>query len=121
MIEEFPMDILSASDAGRGEQEEPVMSFFQRLVRLFSAPIPGGKFHRFRVRCRHCGEIIEGKIGLYYEPSLEFDEKGKACYVSRKVLIGSGRCFQPIEVIFKFDEPRRVLDRQVAGGEFIDE
>jgi hypothetical protein len=36
----------------------------------------------------------------------------------RKVLMGSGRCFQPIEVTLKFDEGRRLLERQITGGKF---
>jgi hypothetical protein len=51
---------------------------------------------------------------------MEMDEKGKLIYTCRKVLIGGGRCFQQVEVIFKFDESRAVIDRKITGGEFVD-
>ncbi|MBN2388895.1 MAG: hypothetical protein JXB85_17900 [Anaerolineales bacterium] len=99
------------------------MSFFKKLGRAFTPPSPKGKFHNFKVRCKRCGEIISGQVNIFNDPSLEFDEKDKQYYVCRKVLIGSGEnlCFQQIEVIFRFDEPRRVIDRQIIGGEFVDE
>jgi DNA-directed RNA polymerase subunit N (RpoN/RPB10) len=93
------------------------MSFFKNL---FSSR-PTGKFHSFSVKCNRCGEIIHGQVNVNNEPSLEIDEKGKAFYTCRKVLIGNGHCFERIEVIFKFDETRRVLNKQVYGGEFVNE
>jgi hypothetical protein len=34
--------------------------------------------------------------------------------------MGSGRCFQQIEVELTFDANRRLLDKQVQGGTFIE-
>lgn len=95
------------------------MNILKKLAQAF-APAPKGRFYAFAVRCKRCGEIIHGQVNIYNDPSLEYDADGKPYYVCRKVLIGSGHCFQPIEVIFKFDEPRRVLERQISGGEFVD-
>jgi hypothetical protein len=39
----------------------------------------------------------------------------------RKVLIGSGRCFQPIEVKLTFDANRNIISREITGGDFIAE
>jgi hypothetical protein len=72
------------------------------------------------VRCKRCGEIVAGQVNLSNDPSLEFDENNKPYYVCRKVLIGSGHCFQSIEAHFKFDEDRRLLEREVMGGEFVE-
>ena len=44
----------------------------------------------------------------------EYDETGKPYFVCRKVLIGNGQCFQRIEVFFKFNELRGLLDRQIG-------
>lgn len=90
------------------------------IKNLFSSR-PSGRFYSFSVKCRRCGEIIHGQVNVNNEPSLEIDENGKAFYTCRKVLIGSGHCFERIEVTFKFDETRRVLIKQVTGGEFVDE
>ena len=94
------------------------MSFFKNL---FSPPRPTGTFYPFSVKCKRCGETIQGQVSVNNEPSLELDEKGKPYYTCRKVLIGNGHCFQQIEVLFKFDEGRRVLDRKISGGEFVED
>jgi len=75
----------------------------------------------FSVKCNRCGEIIHGQVNVYNEPSIEEDEKGKSIYTCRKVLIGSVHCFQPIEVVFRFDAGKHVLDRKITGGEFVDD
>jgi len=95
------------------------MGFFKKLF----APIPSnrGTFHSFAVKCKRCGEIIGGQINVNNDPSLELDPKGRPYYVCRKVLMGSGRCFQQIEVFFQFNTERGVLGRQITGGEFVDE
>ena len=93
------------------------MSF---LSKHFSAPKPTGKFHVFAVKCNRCGEIIHGQVNVNNEPSLDIDQAGKEFYTCRKVLIGSAMCFNQMEVVFKFDENRRVIDKQIAGGEFVD-
>jgi hypothetical protein len=94
------------------------MSF---LKKLFSPPPSNyGRFYTFSVKCKRCGEIIEGQVNLNNEPSLDFDEKEKPYYVCRKVLVGDKLCFQQIEVVFKFNEQRGVLDRQITGGEFVE-
>jgi hypothetical protein len=97
------------------------MNFFQKLAKAFSSPAPAGKFHDFTVKCKRCGEVIHGQVNVFNDPSLEFGEGDKPYFICRKVLIGSGHCFQQIEVIFKFDEPRRVIDRQITGGEFVED
>jgi hypothetical protein len=51
---------------------------------------------------------------------VEYDEQGKPYYICRKVLIGDKLCFQQIEVNFKFNEQRGLLDRQISGGEFVE-
>jgi hypothetical protein len=96
------------------------MGLLNRLGRLFNPPPPKSAFHRFTVRCLRCGELIEGKINVYNDPSAEYGAAGKATYHCRKVLVGSGGCYQKIEVTFEFDEDRRVRERSVSGGEFVD-
>lgn len=95
------------------------MSFLKKLF----TPIPtnSGRFHTFQVKCKRCGEIIEGQVNLSNDPSLEHDPKGRTYYVCRKVLMGSRRCFQRIEVTLYFNERRGVIDRQITGGEFAED
>jgi len=91
------------------------MNFIKGLF----ASHPTRKFLSFSVKCNHCGEIIHGQVNINNEPSMEIDEKGKPFYTCRKVLIGSEHCFEHIEVVFRFDENRHVLDRWVSGGEMV--
>ena len=95
------------------------MSF---LKKLFTPPPTNfGTFHKFAVKCSRCGEIIQGQINVNNDPSLEHDPNGRPYYVCRKVLIGSGRCYQQIEVVFHFNAQRGVIDKQITGGEFVEE
>jgi hypothetical protein len=90
------------------------------LKKIFSAPAsPASNFYSFAVKCNRCGEIIEGRINLYNDLSVEY-EGNKSEYSVRKVLMGSGRCFQQIEVELKFDEPRKLLEKHVTGGQFVE-
>jgi hypothetical protein len=95
------------------------MNFFSKLLK--PRPSNKGKFYNFAVKCKRCGEIIHGQVNVYNEPSLEYDEKSRPYFVCRKVLVGNQLCFQQIEVVFKFNEPRGLLDQQITGGEFVDE
>jgi formylmethanofuran dehydrogenase subunit E len=90
------------------------------LRNLFSPPHQIGAFYNFSVKCKRCGETVRGQVNLRNEPSLNLNDKGKSFYTCRKVLIGAGHCFQQIEVIIKFDQERRVLERKIIGGSFID-
>ena len=76
----------------------------------------GSDFYTFTVRCDRCGETIEGKVNLSNDLSLD-DEGG---YHVRKVLMGSGRCFQQIEVILKYDASRQLQEKQVSGGKIFE-
>ena len=95
------------------------MNFFKKL--LTPRPSTPGKFHTFTVKCKRCGDTIHGQVNVNNEPSLEYDEEGKSYFICRKVLMGNQLCFQQIEVIFKFNEARGLLDRQITGGEFVDD
>jgi hypothetical protein len=93
------------------------MNFFQKI--LTAASSNRGTYYSFTVKCSRCEEIIHGQVNVNNDPSLEIDDKGKEYYICRKVLVGNQHCFQRIEVIFKFNEARRLLDRQIIGGEFV--
>ena len=88
------------------------------LKKLFGGGTPSSSsdFYTFSVRCDRCGETIEGKVNLSNDLSLD-DEGG---YHVRKVLMGSGRCFQQIEVILKLDTSRKLLEKQISNGKFVE-
>ena len=91
------------------------------LKKLFSGATakPEKRYYTFQVKCNRCGEVIEGHVDLDNDLSLEFEGNSNV-YFGRKVLMGSGHCFQQIEVELKFTSTRAVIDQQVKGGTFVE-
>ena len=91
------------------------------LKKLFSgAPAKAEKrYYTFHVKCNRCGEIIEGRIDL--DNDLSLNDEGDS-YLVRKGLIGSGEnhCFQQIEAMIHFSSTREVLEKQIHGGTFVE-
>jgi hypothetical protein len=103
------------------------MEFLKRIAGLFtgsggSASSTSGRFYTVAVKCARCGEVVEGRINLYNDLSFEDDENGGAAstLAVRKVLVGSGRCFQPLEVVLRFDGTRKLIEKTVTGGSFVE-
>ena len=93
------------------------MNFLQKLFGGASARLEK-RYHPFKVKRLRCGETIAGRVDLDNDPSVEYESGGEAYYV-RKVLMGNGRCFQRVEVAFKFTPARSLIEEQITGGEFI--
>ena len=93
------------------------MGFLKKLFGGGAISSSSSDFYTFTVRCDRCGETIEGKVNLNNDLSL--DDAGG--YLVRKVLMGSGHCFQQIEVTFKFDASRQLQEKQISGGKFEEE
>lgn len=93
------------------------MNFFRNLLGAFSSK-PETRYHTFTVKCRRCGELIPGRVDLDHDLSVEYEEGGHSYYV-RKVLIGSGICFQSIEARMKFSSAREFIEAEVTGGEIV--
>jgi len=96
------------------------MSFLKKLFSSATAA-PQKRYYTFNVKCKRCGEIIEGRFDLDNDLSIEFEDN-RNVYFGRKVLIGSGdnHCFQQIEVKLTFSSTRTVIDEQIHGGEFVE-
>ena len=76
------------------------------------------KYYTFQVKCNRCGEVIEGRVDLDNDLSVEFEDDREVFHV-RKGLVGNNRCFQQIEVELKFDSARQLMEQQVSGGQFV--
>ena len=89
------------------------------LKKLFSATPakPEKRYYVFQVKCNRCGEIIEGRVDLDNDPSLNDEGDG---YIVHKGLIGANRCFQQIEVELKFDSSRQLQEKTITGGTFVE-
>lgn len=90
------------------------MGFFKNLFGV-SSDKRGDKYFTFQVKCSRCGEILEGRVDLDNDLSLNDEGNG---FLVRKGLIGGNRCFQQIEVELIFDSSRQLIEKNISGGEF---
>ncbi len=96
----------------------------ERIKRFFERKHAEARFHPVRVRCARCVEVLETRVDLHNDLSVRFDPRGRVQgYYVRKVLHGSGRnlCFAAVEVELFFDAQRRLVDRRIQGGTFLDD
>jgi lysyl-tRNA synthetase class I len=80
------------------------------------------KYYVFTVKCKRCGQIIEGRVDVDNDLSVEYESGGDTFYC-RKVLMGDGKnlCYQQIEVGLKFDSKRKLVERRAeSGGDFVE-
>jgi len=99
------------------------MGFFKKLFGGGSSGPAHKEYYVFQVKCKRCGEILEGRVDVDNDLSVEY-EGGGDNYYCRKVLMGDGKnlCFQQIEVGLKFNANRKLLERRVeSGGDFVEE
>ena len=97
------------------------MGFLDKFSRLFRSPRPASRYIPLEVRCKRCGETIHGQVDLYNDLSLDWNEDGSnPHYICRKVLMGQGICFQQVEVLLTFDTDRKLKERKINGGDFIE-
>ena len=98
------------------------MSFFKKVASFLSSTPRDMETLGLYVRCDKCGEAIGTHIHLRHDLSPVYGEGGQGgTYFLRKTLMGSKRCFQPIEVELTFDANRKVIAREITGGQFITE
>jgi hypothetical protein len=79
-------------------------------------PGPQGGHMDIYVKCGKCGEVIKTHIVMGHELIPTYEEGG-AVYILRKELIGA-RCPNRIQLVMDFDGAKRIISRQVSGGEF---
>lgn len=77
------------------------------------------RYYTFNVKCNRCGEVIEGRVDLDNDLSLDYEGDGTVYFV-RKGLVGNNRCFQQIEVEMKFNPARTLIEQQAQGGAFVE-
>jgi len=97
------------------------VDLLKKLATLFAVSAPSSHWYSLSVQCNRCGEVIQTQINLSNDLSVEYGEDEKATsYFCRKVLMGKQRCFQQIEVALTFDANRKLIDRKIEGGKFIE-
>jgi len=93
------------------------MDFLKNLFGGSTSPSPAN-FYSFAVKCNRCGETIEGRINLSNDLSIDYED-GQESYFVRKMVMGSGHCFQQVEIELKFNASKQVIDKQIHGGMFV--
>lgn len=106
------------STTGVDNERKAIMGFLKNLFSGETAK-PDKRNYVFQVKCNRCGEIIEGRVDLNNDLSIEYEDNHEVLYV-RKGLMGSGRCFQQINVELKFSSTKAVIDQQIQGGTFVE-
>jgi hypothetical protein len=97
------------------------MSFFKKIAQMVSPPADSNVYWVY-AKCHRCGEKLSARVNMSNDLSIKYGEKEKEdTYFCRKVIMGSGKCFQRIEVELTFDKNRNLLNREIQGGQFIDE
>ena len=94
------------------------MGFLKNLFGGGGTAKPEKRYYTFNMKCNRCGEIIEGRVDLDNELSVEY-EGDQTVYFVRKGLVGNNRCFQQIEVELKFDSSRQLREQHATGGQFV--
>jgi hypothetical protein len=103
-----------SSDGGKA------MSFLKRLLGLGE----GGegrprdaKGLYYYVRCDRCGEVIQ--VRLDRNNDLSILDYQPMTFFARKVIIGT-RCFNRMEAEFTYDRDRKLIEKKVSGGQFVE-
>lgn len=97
------------------------MGLFDRISKIFSSTSSVDKDgYWIFVRCDHCGEKLSSRINLNNDLSVEYEGENDQIYHCRKTIVGRTGCFQRIEVKLNFDKNRKIVDRQISGGWFLE-
>jgi len=98
------------------------MGFFKKLTSIFSPPTTTSNLYPIEVICKRCGERISGSVNLSNDLSIVYgNSENDYTYFCRKAFMGGGRCFQQVEVELTFDKNRRIIERKIKGGKFVDD
>lgn len=98
------------------------MGIIEKISRFFSSSSMGDEAaYWIYVRCDRCGEKLQTRVNLHNDLSVEYVEGNIHSYNCRKTMVGSSGCFQRIEIQLIFDKNRKLIDREITGGTFIEE
>jgi hypothetical protein len=97
------------------------MSLFKKISEYFSTPsmVDEAGFWVY-VRCNKCHEPIKSRVNLHHDLSVDYDGPKGQSYFSRKTIVGSSGCFQRIEIELTFNHKRKLANREISGGTFIE-
>jgi hypothetical protein len=72
------------------------------------------------VQCAKCGEALKVRVDRRYDLMQEFEDQDRVSgYSLHKDIIGSNRCFQPIQVTQRLDAGHKVKSQEITNGHFL--
>jgi hypothetical protein len=96
-----------------------MLNFFKQLF-TGARVTHTSSFLEIPVQCNRCKETLVARFNVDNDLSMEYGENGNPSgYVCRKVVMGSGRCYQQVEVRLEFNMKKEITAREIAGGTFI--
>jgi hypothetical protein len=95
-----------------------IMGFLKSLFGGGTPAKPDKRFYIFHVKCNRCGEIIEGRVDL--DNDLSLNDEGDGFIVRKGLIGGTNRCFQQVNVEMTFNSERELLEKTVQGGTFVE-
>ncbi len=91
------------------------MGFFNSIKKALFSPSEKNINIEFHYACcSRCNEVLKTRVNLIHD--LSATDEG---FMTRKVLIGSNKCFQQIELILTYDKKRLIKDRSITNGNYI--
>ena len=72
------------------------------------------------VQCAKCGEALKVRVDRRYDLMQEFEDQDRVSgYSLHKDIIGSNRCFVPIQVTQRLDAGHKVKSQEITNGRFL--
>ena len=97
------------------------MGLIEKISNYFSSAHSADKAgYWVYVRCNRCGETLRARVNLYNDLSVDYQGRKDQIYHCSKTLVGRQGCFQRIEIKLSFDRNRKLIERDISGGIFIE-
>jgi len=97
------------------------MSLFKKISDYFISPrdVDDAGYWVY-VRCNKCHEPLKVRVNLHHDLSVEYDGPKGQSYFSRKTIVGRTGCFQRVEIELTFNHKRKLINREISGGTYIE-
>ncbi len=97
------------------------MNILKSISNFLNPPRSVGSMAWVSVECSRCGEIIRCRLNLYNDLSIQYGEgDNDVTYYCRKVVMGEEKCFQKVELELTFDKNRKLTEKKITGGKFVE-
>ncbi len=97
------------------------MGLVEKITNYFTSASSGDEgAYWVYVRCNRCEEPLRTRVNLYNDLSVDYQGRKGQTYHCSKTLVGRQGCFQRIEIELSFNRNRKLIERDISGGTFIE-